>query len=176
MDFSRVTTPQKVDALVSFADIKDFISIGQKLDDPLKAFALMNGMADLVKGIVSKSGGYVVKFIGDAWLMIYPDDSVDRGILGIIEMKAAVEKYLQQNGFSNKLRTTAHFGEVAVGPFAGQALDVFGANVNTAATLEKSDRRGQLIISPQAFRKLAPSTRKLFHKHTPPVVYIAEDQ
>jgi hypothetical protein len=30
------------------------------------------------------------------------------------------------------------------------------------------------VISPQAFRKLSPATRKSFHKYTPPVVYVAE--
>jgi class 3 adenylate cyclase len=179
MDFSKVTTPQRATLLISFMDIQGFLSIAQKVQDSLEVFDLLNGWAGVVTPIVSRAGGYLVKFIGDACLMIFPEDSVDKGVLGIMELKAASEKYFNQKGFSNKLRATAHFGEVVVGPFGvapHQAVDVLGDTVNTAASLEKVDRRGQLIISPQAFRKLSPSTRKLFHKYTPPVVYIAEEQ
>jgi hypothetical protein len=33
-----------------------------------------------------------------------------------------------------------------------------------------------MALSPQAFRKLEPETRKLFKKHTPPVTYIPVEE
>jgi class 3 adenylate cyclase len=69
-----------------------------------------------------------------------------------------------------------HFGETAIGPFGGSTeLDVMGDSINVAARLGRGEHRGRFIISPQAFRKLKPETRKVFHKHTPPVVYVADE-
>jgi len=50
--------------------------------------------------------------------------------------------------------------------------DVLGATVNTMFMLKTTG----FAMTPEAFRKLAPETRKLFKKHTPPVVYIPTEQ
>ena len=54
--------------------------------------------------------------------------------------------------------------------------DVFGPTVNNAAMVDRRQQRGRFVMTPQAFRSLKPDTRKRFHKHTPPVVYLAENQ
>jgi class 3 adenylate cyclase len=178
MDFSTLTTPVKVNALICFIDIQGFRSITQAVPDPLQIFDLLNGFARIPVAVAERTSGRVVKFIGDSCLLIYPEESADEGVQAIMTMKADCEAYLQSRGFSNKLQVTVHFGEIAVGLFGTghcRGLDVMGDSVNTAATLEKSGHRGRLILSAQAFRKLAPPTRRLFHKFTEPVVYLGEE-
>jgi hypothetical protein len=50
--------------------------------------------------------------------------------------------------------------------------DVLGSTVNTLFLLKVSG----FALTPEAFRKLTPETRKLFKKHTPPVFYIPTTQ
>ena len=54
-------------------------------------------------------------------------------------------------------------------------VDIFGEAINTAFTVDRRSHRGRLVISPQAFRRLAPETRKRFHRHTPQIVYVADE-
>jgi hypothetical protein len=64
-----------------------------------------------------------------------------------------------------------HFGALAGGPVGTRSAklwDVYGEAVNGAVRLPSSG----LALSPEAFRQLRPETRRLFKKHTAPVVYI----
>ncbi len=179
MDISKVTTPRKVSLLISFLDIQGFLGIARKLEDPLDLFAFLGEFARMVVDEVEASGGRVIKFIGDSALLVYPEEAVDQGVRALLSLKASFEHELSDRGFPNKLRITAHFGEAALGLFGAghcRQLDVLGDAVNTAAMLGRSGHEGRLVISPQAFRRLAPGTRKLFHKYTPPQVYLAEDR
>jgi hypothetical protein len=47
-------------------------------------------------------------------------------------------------------------------------LDVIGETVHIAATLGSRS----FALSQQAFRQLTPEHRQLFHKFTPPVLYL----
>lgn len=51
-------------------------------------------------------------------------------------------------------------------------LDVIGETVNVCATLPHQG----VTLSPQAFRRLRPEHRKMFHRHTPPITYRPERQ
>jgi hypothetical protein len=52
--------------------------------------------------------------------------------------------------------------------------DFGGEAINIAFSLDRGPYRAQFVITPQVFRKLAPGNRKMFHKHTPPIVYLSE--
>jgi adenylate cyclase len=177
MDFGSITSPRRVNLLISFMDIQGFRSISGTTGDLLQLFDLLNGWATIIVKHVDQAGGRVMKFIGDSCLIIFPEDEADRGVRAMLTVKQEVEAYFKSKGFPNKVRTTAHVGEAVLGQFGAgscKQLDVFGDSVNTAASLERADRAGRLTISAQAFRRLSPTTRKFFHKYTPPVVYLAE--
>ena len=179
MDFSNVTTPVRVNLLISFMDIQGFAKIAQRVQDLNELFDLLNQWAVILITEVEAVRGRAIKFIGDSCLSIFPEDGVDGGVHALLSAKQKAEAFLQKRGFTNRMRVTAHFGEAVIGLFGTSSckgIDVFGDSVNISAALERGDHRGQMILSPQAFRKLAASSRKRFHKHTPPIVYIAEDQ
>lgn len=122
--------------------------------------------------------GGVVKVIGDAILLVFPDDEVDIGVECLLDLKARIESVLRRSGFANRLRITAHFGEAAIGLLGedrNRSIDVLGHAVNVASVLERGEHAGRLIISPQAFRRLSSATRKVFHRYTPPIVYLAQE-
>jgi class 3 adenylate cyclase len=178
MDFSSLNAPTRVEALVSFTDIQGFMRISEKLGDALAIFKFLDRWAAIMAREIESGGGTVIKFIGDSCLALFPEEKADLGVRSLILAKAASERFFAESGIPTRLKATCHFGEVAVGPFGpagSRGIDVIGEAVNIAAMLERGDKGGRLVISPQAFRKLGPDTRKLFHKFTPPIVYVAEE-
>ena len=121
--------------------------------------------------LVERAGGRVVKFIGDAALLVFPEDAVDRGVEGLLQLKDTVDDLMQERGWDCRLAVKAHFGTTVAGPFGAagaKRFDVIGKAVNTAATLDSTG----VTLSVAAFRKLGPELRRRFHKHTPPITYI----
>jgi class 3 adenylate cyclase len=173
--FESITRPQKADLLICFCDIEGFSAIARAKPDPLELFALLDGFAREMQSALAGSAGRIVKLIGDSALIVFPADAADAGMQILLELKPRLERYLAPQGTKARVLFQVHVGEVAVGPLGGDgALDVIGDSVNVAARLGRGEHRGVFVISPQAFRRLRPATRKLFHKHTPPVVYVAE--
>ena len=122
------------------------------------------------------AGGRVVKFIGDAGLLVFPAEHVDAGVLALFDLKQRVDEFMVGRGWPCRLMAKAHFGTVAAGAFGARGdkrYDVLGKTVNTTARLESAG----IALSADAFRQLSPETRKRFKKHTPPIAYIRlEDQ
>jgi len=175
MDFSKISNPQKVNLLISFIDIT---STSQKLADSILLFELINSFAHAIIETMHNTSGRIIKFVGDTCLIIFPEDSVDEGVLTIKSIKERCDKLFIQKGIPAKLSINIHFGEVAIGQIGYgeyQSIDIFGDAVSITSKLPRGEHSGKLIISPQTFRKLSPTTRKYFHKYTPPILYIAED-
>ena len=107
--------------------------------------------------------------MGDAALVVFPEELADQGIMALLDLKANVDRWIQNRAIGNALFINAHFGEVTFGRM-GRAgnLDVIGETVAIAATLGS---RG-FGLSQQAFRQLTPEHRQRFQKFTPPVIYL----
>ena len=82
-------------------------------------------------------------------------------------------------GIFNTLRVGAHYGQfMLIYPPPFTAPDLLGETVNITVRLGSGGQKshpGRLILTATAFRKLAPETRKSFHKFTEPIVYLAEE-
>ena len=168
------STPTLKTLLICFYDIRGFTRLVDQTTTDLDTFVLLNEMARKAEQHVQSSGGEVVKFIGDAALIIYPEERIDDGVRALLELKTGLQQILLDHGKKADVLFALHVGEVAVGPFGTSGrTDVLGSAVNTTAQLEKTPCKSTFIISPQLFRRLSTGTRKLFHKFTPPVVYTA---
>ncbi|MFT5090487.1 MAG: class 3 adenylate cyclase [Planctomycetota bacterium] len=120
---------------------------------------------------IERAGGVIVKFIGDAALVVFSEESVDAGVVALLELREEGDAWLSERGLHSQHIVKAHFGPVTCGPIGtrdDKRFDVFGETVNIAATLHSNG----LACTPQLFRKLAADTRKYFKKHTPPITYI----
>jgi adenylate cyclase len=167
--FSRaLDSPIQANALVAFCDCSRFMQ-GSKGTSSADLFAHLNDLYLLAEDAVEAAGGYVVKFMGDAALVIFPEELADQGIMALLELKATVDRWIQNRPLGNSLFVDVHFGEVTLGRMgrAGR-LDAIGETVHIAATLGS---RG-FGLSQQAFRQLTPEHRQLFQKFTPPVKYV----
>lgn len=168
--FDHIDVPTEVDALVVFTDLTRFARFASGVS-VRELFNMLSDYYELIGDIVAESGGQVVKFIGDASLIAYPEENVNRGVRGLLEVQARGDVFWKEKGAACIHQISSHFGTVTCGPIGtreNKKFDLFGATVNTAATLPSHG----FAMTPQVFRKLDAETRKLFKKHTPPITYI----
>ena len=78
MDFTKITRPTTTSLLISFMDIQGFLRIAQVQRDLIMLFELLNGWATIIIDEVERAGGRVVKFIGDACLIVFPGRDADK--------------------------------------------------------------------------------------------------
>jgi len=164
------STHTEVQLLVAFVDLTRFMEVSRRLDERRIA-TLLDELYERVGARVSAAGGRVVKFLGDGALLAFAEDAVDAGVAALVDLKGEIDGWLKGQGYDSRLTVKAHFGPVVAGEFGARGdkrFDVVGRTVNTAALLDTRS----LAITPQAFRRLEPATRRRFKKHTPPVTYI----
>lgn len=156
--------------LIAFVDLTRFMSQSQRVTDAETADTL-DAFYRQGAETVDAAKGRVVKFIGDAALVVFPEDGVDTGVHALLDLKESVDRLMSSRGWECRLTVKAHFGTVVAGSFgppdAGH-FDVIGKAVNIAASLDGAG----VTLSVSAFRKLGPELRRRFKKHTPPVTYI----
>ncbi|MHC4662563.1 MAG: adenylate/guanylate cyclase domain-containing protein [Planctomycetota bacterium] len=173
-DKDNPSTPSETEFLIAFSDLTLFAKFSRSQSDR-EVFEIMSMYFELVGKIVEDGGGKVVKFMGDAALMVFPAESVDSGVRALMRLKTEGDSWMFGRAIPCRHRIKAHFGKAVCGPIGTEndkRFDIYGQAVNTAATLES---RG-IAITPQAFRRLDDGTRKLFRKHTPPVIYVPSVQ
>jgi class 3 adenylate cyclase len=160
--------PLQANVLVAFADCSRYMQSTKGLSST-ELFAALNDFYVLTEDTMGAAGGLVVKFMGDAAMIVFPEDLADQGIMALLDLKASVDRWLQDHPIAQGLQVNVHFGEATLGRMSRAGnLDVIGETVHIAATLGS---RG-FGISQQAFRCLTPEHRQRFHKFTPPVVYL----
>jgi len=160
----------EVPLLIAFVDLTRFGAQSERTDD-LELAETLDAYYEHIGAAVQGAGGTVVKFEGDAALIVFPASEVDRGVETLLALKDSVDHLMAQRGWGCRLIAKAHFGTVIAGPFgvAGDKRpDVIGRAVNTAAMLDATG----VTLSVEAFRKLGRDLRARFKKHTPPITYI----
>jgi class 3 adenylate cyclase len=161
--------------LIAFTDLTRFTKRALRTPDHELAESI-DDFYQRVSEVVSSGGGRVVKFIGDAALIVFPADRVDDGVVALLELKRDIDAWLDDVDWDSRMIVKVHFGTVVAGHYGTEGdrrFDIIGKDVNATARL---DSRG-FAISVDAFRKLSSETRKRFKKHTPPITYIrVEDQ
>lgn len=167
---SKLASRAEVPLLIAFADLTRFAVQSSRLSDSELADT-MDAFYEKVAAHVDAAGGMVVKFIGDAALIVFSEEQASRGVESLLALKEDVDGWFASRGWECRLVVKAHFGRVVAGPFGAAAekrFDVLGKEVNAAAMLDSTG----VALSVEAFRKLEPEARKRFKKHTPTVTYI----
>jgi class 3 adenylate cyclase len=167
---AMVEVRAEVPLLIAFVDLTRFMTQSQRSADHELADTL-DAFYEHTAAAVRADGGRVVKFMGDAALIVFPETAVDRGVETLLALKDSVDDLMARRGWDCRLIVKAHFGSAVAGDFGAagsKAYDVLGKAVNVTATLEGTG----VTLSAEAFRKLAPELRARFKKHTAPITYI----
>lgn len=157
--------------LIVFADLTRFMVNARSTPDAALA-DLLDGYYRRAEALVSAAGGRIVKFMGDAFLAVWPEARAGSGVEALPVLKRDIDAWWAAKGWDSRVVLKAHFGRAVVGPFGADArFDVIGNEVNIAATLPART----VSLSAEAFRRLEDDGRRAFRKHTGPVVYIPVD-
>lgn len=141
MDFDAIAEPVELELIVAFGDLTGFARACRGRSSR-EVWDLMAGYYALAGDTLAAGGGRVVKFIGDAFLAVFPADDPRRAVAALDATRTAAAAHFRARGLPCALRVKAHVGMVTAGPLGTrdrQAFDVLGAEVNTAALLPDGD-------------------------------------
>jgi class 3 adenylate cyclase len=126
---------------VMFSDIRGFTTASEKMT-PRENFDFINEYLKLVSPIIQKHDGFIVKFLGDGMMAIFPygvDDAVQAGI----EKQERVKDFnalLGQRGYPPvTVGIGIHTGQMMVGMIGEERRlqgDAFSDNVNLTSRVE----------------------------------------
>lgn len=138
---------ERLHATVFFSDIRGFTSMSEKMT-PDQVVMMLNEYFTAMVRIITKSGGIVDKYIGDAILAVWgvpenkPDDTL-RAIKACLEMRAFVRdfsKIRKAKGQTEiKIGMGLHTGDVLAGNIGSMErleYTVIGDTVNQASRIE----------------------------------------
>ena len=168
--WTELRLPTERELLVGFYDLTGYTRYAEKTEAG-EVLAAMTGYFALTGRILDDAGGRLIKTLGDAGLAAFPAELVDAGVAAFRAVQREGDEWLARHGYKSKAIAKLHLGPVAIGLVGApgrEVIDVYGRIVNAAATLPSTG----LAITPAVFRRLAPATRELFKKHTPPISYI----
>lgn len=170
----KINAPTELNLLIGFADLSNFARISAKKSSS-EISQYISKIYELTGDCIEFTGGLVIKFIGDASLIVFPGDKIDEGILALKKLKREIDNFNKSKGFDSQLKVKCHFGDVMIGRMGTKTekkLDIIGSNVNITALLKSNG----FAMTAETFRKLRPETRQLFKKHTPPITYIPVEE
>jgi len=163
-----------IEGLVACSDLTGYAKIATKKTEE-DLFHLLSDYYELVGDMIAPASGRVIKFMGDATLMFFPESSADAGVRALLMLQSSGDRFLVERNVTCRHHLRAHFGPVCLGEIGTRTdkrSDILGSTVNTLFILKAAG----FAITPEAFRKLTPETRRLFKKHIPPVIYIPTSQ
>jgi class 3 adenylate cyclase len=154
---------------VMFSDIRGFTTLSEKMT-ARQNFDFINEYLQLVSPIVQQHEGFIVKFLGDGMMAIFP-----YGVANAVQ--AGIEKAFAVNAFNETLKSRGlhaisvgigiHTGPMMVGMIGDEMRmqgDAFSDNVNLTARLEGLNKfyGTSMIISEDTLRQLPqPVTFKM---------------
>jgi class 3 adenylate cyclase/tetratricopeptide (TPR) repeat protein len=142
---------------IMFADLVGFTSLSETRD-PEDVRELLTEYFDTATRIVSRYGGVVEKFIGDAVMAVWGtpvanEDDAERAVRAALDLVAGVQAVGQEAGASQlRARAGVLTGEAAVNLAAqGQGM-VAGDLVNTAARIQAQAEPDSVLVGESTMR------------------------
>ena len=145
---------ETIHAVIWYCDLRDFTLLTETLA-PDELLSMLNTYFEYISAAVSEHGGEVLRFIGDAMLIVFPVDSnvkishtcklaLDAAIDILRDLKSLNQHRLQQGYPEIRFGIGLHIGHVIYGNVgAPDRLDftVMGAAVNRTARLEELTKK-----------------------------------
>jgi class 3 adenylate cyclase len=153
-DLLKRGTPLKVArAALLFSDLTGSTALYTRVGDAA-AFRLVDDHFDVMRAIVAKHDGVLIKTMGDAVMAAFVDD--------LACARAAVEGHARFDVFCEAQPHGAHVG-IKLGMFAGAcyvvtangALDYFGQTVNVASRVQHLAGSGEIVLPSDTYAALA---------------------
>ncbi len=149
---------------VLFCDVVGFTSLSEALDAE-DVVAVQDAYFDVVRETVSRHGGLLEKFIGDAAVAVFgvprvQDDDAVRAVRAGLALAAAVDLLGARLGLAQgelRLRVGVNTGEVVYGEATAERGPVTGDAVNVAARFQAAARPGGVLVGDETALAVAGS-------------------
>ena len=146
---------------VMFSDIRSFTTLSESMT-PQENFDFVNNYLRQVSPVIRNHTGFIVKYLGDGMMAVFPNGASDAVEAGIGKLKKVEEQNigrLEKGLLPIKVGIGVHFGHMMVGMVGESARmqgDAFSDNVNLTARLESLTKfyGVSLVISEQALQHL----------------------
>lgn len=132
---------------ILFADIRGYTSMSEQMS-PLETFALLNDYLACMGQVISDEGGFIDKYIGDAIMALFEDETSGCALHAALAMQQALEGFnkerLRKNQPTVQIGIGIHRGDVVMGTIGFTSRiesTVIGDAVNVAARLEGLTRK-----------------------------------
>src|SRR5688500_2433363 len=111
---------------VLFADVSGFTALAERLD-PEEVRAFQNALFEMLAQAITRHGGFVAKFLGDAVLAVFgapvaheddPERALDTALDMLTRAAALSEPWAQRIGQPVTLHIAVHTGPVVAGSFS----------------------------------------------------------
>ncbi|MGB3756234.1 MAG: ATP-binding protein [Rivularia sp. (in: cyanobacteria)] len=147
---------------VMFSDIRSFTTLSESMT-PQENFDFVNSYLRQVSPVIRNHTGFIVKYLGDGMMAVFPNGADDAVKAGISKLKKVEEKNIKRLEKAQqpiKVGIGVHFGHMMVGMVGESARmqgDAFSDNVNLTARLESLTKfyGVSLVISQQALQQLS---------------------
>ncbi len=164
-DLHRAELERRI-VTVLFCDLAGFTSLSERLD-PEDVAIVQNAYFSAVRAAVTRHGGTLEKFIGDAAVGVFgvplagEEDAV-RAVRTALAIVGALEQLAAHLGLDDEslhVRVGVNTGEVVVhpSPAPGEAM-VTGDVVNTAARLQAAAPLNGVLVGPETALAVATSS------------------
>lgn len=146
---------------IMFSDIRAFTSMSENMT-PQELFDFINAYLKRVNPSIKDNGGFVVKYMGDGIMAVFPTCADDAVRAGIDKLKrvARYNEHRRSQGYADiKVGVGVHIGHMMVGIVGDEARmegDALSDNVNLTSRLEGLTKfyDVDMIISEPVFRCL----------------------
>ncbi len=154
-----------IEGTVAFIDICGFTAISET-EPADKVVAMLNAYFDIMVKEIIKEEGTVDKFLGDAVMASFRGDfHLDRAMDACLAIKKAIQQAdvgIGNNLYKPEVSIGINSGEMVwgnIGSVSLRRLDytVIGDAVNVAARLQGAAKKGQILISEDAYNKVKES-------------------
>ncbi len=136
---------QEFDMTVLFIDIRGFTKISEEMT-PKQTFAFLNSYLKIISPAISKHGGFIDKYIGDAVMALFPvqqSDAVD-AVLAVKENLLEYNIGRARAGYSPiKIGAGIHSGKLILGTIGSEyrmETTVISDAVNVSSRLENATK------------------------------------
>jgi len=136
---------QKFNMTVLFVDIRDFTKLSEQLT-PQENFDFLNNYLKVISPSISKNGGFIDKYIGDAIMALFPNQPED-AINAAIDIKSALVEYnigRVKAGYDIiKIGAGIHKGDLILGTIGNERrmeTTVIADAVNVSSRLEHATK------------------------------------
>jgi len=164
--------PQNRLATILYTDIAGFTSLCEKLP-PDEIASLLNEYFALLTAIITRHGGIINQFQGDAMLVTYNVPAVDKNhadaaLLTAVEIQEALANHVFRSEYEMPTRIGINTGKVFAGIVGGQGrlnYTVHGDAVNVAARLEALNKEynTSILLSKATKLLLGEKIRERIH-------------